>query len=946
MPNIRLIFILLSLIHISSLYGDNIPEAVHTAGSEIVQIEFANGTLATGFFIDNQTLVTNFHAVTEEDKLLSVDEMQIIRVGQNSPDTSIKIIRIKALSALYDLALLEVEGYQGFSLDFGDLYLTGIEEMYMVGYPKGEWRITQANHVQIKEKGYQFTSNFFDMSGANGSPLLNTEGGVIGVMSASFGNYVSAVQGIYLQELQERALRISEKIDSLEGLFREEMENINLLAYSGHTEAQYQLGWFYENGKGVERDYNQAMHWYKKAAERGHVGAMFALGQCYEEICIEEVDRFEAYQWYFKAAEQGHVGAKYKLGFLYSKNGQAWTEYVQEFKWYYQAAEKGYVEAQFFLGKLYLAQEEKEDVERNLKKAVRWLSRAALRGHPAAQHELGLMYEQIREAALAGDAEAQFIFGYLNEIEIGERAAEEAKQWYELSAKQGDRDAQYALGKWYEREAIKQYRFAAEQGHVEAQFNLGVVHEELADRGISAVRNNAEAVRWHSLASKQNHMTAQFKLSYLYYSGGRGVRQNYEKEVSLLHPAAGQGHFMAQYNLGVAYERGRGVGKDHRKAMYWYEKAAEQGFKWAQYNLGFLYYNQGNPATVHHARQAIKWFKKAATQGYASGQHILGLIYKQGTITKRDYRESNKWYRQAAARGHPIAQRFFPGVAESVDSFGLTMEEDFTVFQNYLKSLSEKQEQMKPGHEEIMRRRYQLAIEQRDIEGQYMLARLYMESALPWYEKAALQGHVEAQYRLGLIYEETRNAGLDAVKNEIKSNGWYELAARQGHASAQYQLGLLYVSGHSKGIEKDDNRALRLLYSAAEQGHVLAQFRVGVIYQGKWSSRHNTREAVRWFRMAAEQGYVYPRYRSTFVEYDLYQYLLPTQIYTMIYQSSFQSIVRNLTNLSVDKVYSVLRIGLNSPEAAVRDRFRKAAWDLKNNWPTINGSTLLSLLSK
>ena len=46
---------------------------------------------------------------------------------------------------------------------------------------------------------------------------------------------------------------------------------------------------------------------------------------------------------------------------------------------------------------------------------------------------------------------------------------------------------------------------------------------------------------------------------------------------------------MAEYNLGVKYERGEGVKQDYKKAANFYQKAADQGNANAQANLAVLY---------------------------------------------------------------------------------------------------------------------------------------------------------------------------------------------------------------------------------------------------------------------------------------------------------------------------------------------------------------------
>ena len=43
------------------------------------------------------------------------------------------------------------------------------------------------------------------------------------------------------------------------------------------------LGRMYANGRGVEQDDEQAVFWYRKAAEQGHASAQFNLGWMYDE---------------------------------------------------------------------------------------------------------------------------------------------------------------------------------------------------------------------------------------------------------------------------------------------------------------------------------------------------------------------------------------------------------------------------------------------------------------------------------------------------------------------------------------------------------------------------------------------------------------------------------------------------------------------------------------
>jgi len=61
------------------------------------------------------------------------------------------------------------------------------------------------------------------------------------------------------------------------------------------------------------------------------------------------------------------------------------------------------------------------------------------------------------------------------------------------------------------------------------------------------------------------------------YEGGRGVKQDYAKAVSLYRKAAEQGSARGQEYLGFLYARGRGVPQDFVLGYFWLNLAAAQG---------------------------------------------------------------------------------------------------------------------------------------------------------------------------------------------------------------------------------------------------------------------------------------------------------------------------------------------------------------------------------
>ena len=64
-----------------------------------------------------------------------------------------------------------------------------------------------------------------------------------------------------------------------------------------------------------------------------------------------------------------------------------------------------------------------------------------------------------------------------------------------------------------------------------------------------------------------------------------------------------------------------------------------------------------------------------------------------------------------------------------------------------------------------------------------------------------------------------------------------------------------WVAYHNgEGVAQDDAEAVRWWRLAAEQGNVSAQYKLGVAYDIGEGVAQDYAEAVRWYRLAAEQG--------------------------------------------------------------------------------------------
>ncbi|MDB2414306.1 sel1 repeat family protein [Rickettsiales bacterium] len=111
------------------------------------------------------------------------------------------------------------------------------------------------------------------------------------------------------------ANNFTNQTDSEDGeISNEDIESIKENAHSGDAESQYFLGLMLDMGKGLDRDPQQAVIWYTKAAEQDHPSAQYFLGKMYDsqESGIPK-DKEKAIYWYERASANHNFYAKAKL---------------------------------------------------------------------------------------------------------------------------------------------------------------------------------------------------------------------------------------------------------------------------------------------------------------------------------------------------------------------------------------------------------------------------------------------------------------------------------------------------------------------------------------------------------------------------------------------------------------------------------------------------------
>lgn len=128
--------------------------------------------------------------------------------------------------------------------------------------------------------------------------------------------------------------------------------------------------------------------------------------------------------------------------------------------------------------------------------------------------------------------------------------------------------AAYAGGNY--REAMRLFRPRAEQGDRDAQYYLGRMYE----KGQGVAKDGTKAVTWYRRAAESGHAAAQYRLAVGYAFGLAGLPRNESTAVAWLRKSAESGYKRAQKTLGRAYAEGRfGLPVDAKQAEYWTKKA-------------------------------------------------------------------------------------------------------------------------------------------------------------------------------------------------------------------------------------------------------------------------------------------------------------------------------------------------------------------------------------
>ena len=378
---------------------------------------------------------------------------------------------------------------------------------------------------------------------------------------------------------------------------------------------------FLFGGTDTEQDFKQAFALFQQEAESGNPLAMHDLGRMYADGLGREIDNAAAQEWYAKALaafqsaertvkEKQRPYLQYRIGKMYAAGLGTEQDYGEAALWFGKAVVANHKYAQYSLAGLYYRG---QGVEQSYEQAFQLYGCSAAQKNPYASYELAKMYRDgIGTEKNMEAADKHFIDAFNGFFQL-EKDSHDDKLQYRLGQMlhtgTGTEQDDAAAADYWER--------SAKLGNVNAQYALGKLWLD------NETGNPEQAVAWITKASDGGNAAAQYALAKI-YRDGKYVQQDISKAVELFQRSAGQENQYAQYQLGKLYLSGEHLPKDVEAAIRWLEKSAMQENQFAQYALGKLYLCGHD--VPRDKEKAVPLLEASAIQGNIYAQFLLDHI--------------------------------------------------------------------------------------------------------------------------------------------------------------------------------------------------------------------------------------------------------------------------------------------------------------------------------
>ena len=460
------------------------------------------------------------------------DLYNAVRKGMNNnPDIAMKLLRQSAdmgyAKAQYTYALYNYWGqYTQKNISVAYKYF---EKAAKQNHPASCYILGDANYFGID--GFKQDSikalNWYKKSADNGYVLGQIATGDL---------YFTAKD-------TKNAIKYWEMANDNPNIFKLTEDDMSILAQSA-----YNVGWFYYNGEGIEKNESKGIDYFKKAAECGHSYSAYYLGLLYREGTDLTPQSDEMACAYIEQSAllgypegEGLYGDYCQFGIGMERDS------LQSIKWYKKAYQDGYTQTAYPLAWHYANTEEKDSI-------IAWGTKPECCDSVDIQYSVGAAF-------------------------YNKEDYDNAEIWWKKAASQELPEAfwgLYAICEIIKNDSVAGFEYlkqAADLGYPDALCDMGYNYLN----GYMVNKDVEKARDYFRKASEKGNSLAFNNLGISYCDKAYINKFDWKTAADYFRKGAEMNCQDAQYNYAICLKKGKGVKKDKHAAIHWFKLAAQNG---------------------------------------------------------------------------------------------------------------------------------------------------------------------------------------------------------------------------------------------------------------------------------------------------------------------------------------------------------------------------------
>lgn len=570
--------------------------------------------------------------------------------------------------------------------------------------------------------------------------------------------------------------------------------------------ADYYLGRMYLYGYGHLKNNSIAMRYFNQSAEKGYLPSVQLMAKY---SLLREKSPEQAIRWFKQAATEGDVNAQMFMAaaYLYGVGVKVNTDIAT--KYYIDAAKNGNPIAQYALATNFIDSRHST----NNKLGLIWLSKSAASGNVRALTRLGTLYvsgklvtkdmekgeELLNKAALQHYPPAMVALG---DVALAKAQYQQALQWYNKAADQHDATAYLHLAHAYLQEKSPIYDAnagflwtlkAAQEDLIEAKSDLANLYQ----KGIGVTASDTLAKQWKDQAiqdGKKKNQTPAIAQAARWLSDG--ATDKLEQTAYQM-----DGIFGAWKNPTVL--RNNTYNQAPQLEVITHQNLFKPQFELTQPNEVPIDAYYDALVSKNAELPANQW----AYPSYPLNKQIAAVVKVNSMVLSRNnlpapYAQAN-YFNEDDFSNANITDAWTQGWQQQVNYMSVFNQLYFRAI------LGDAQSQFEIGQ----MFQYGIGVAQSD------------SSAIIFYQNAAQQQHLGAEYNLGLLYLQHPK---DKGDYQVALN-WFTDSAFKGNKKSQYVLAKILEQG-IKGpngeeyIQPNREQATSMLYLAAANNYGPAEY--------------------------------------------------------------------------------------------------------------------------